>query len=259
MSNRNLAEFLLARAVGPTRASAICGDLLELAATRGRLWYWTAYIRTLVTFTWRGVLAFLVALVTFSVLYRMNTMVLHPGSGGALLCRAVLPHPYVRTAIGYVTYQLWFLVPSAMVRYGVRDRFVQLGLAFALLASCAFYCIALPVLPLALAALALLTLAAFATSARWRGQAVALAAAIAVGITIYFNLEYLAHLGCWMYEHKPLNATSHYGYFETGYAFPYTLFWTVTWTISLLTMLALSLVSSQLHRFFSRASLATPS
>lgn len=42
MPKATLAEALLARITGPTRAAAILGDLLELSATRGRLWFWTA-------------------------------------------------------------------------------------------------------------------------------------------------------------------------------------------------------------------------
>ena len=45
----------------PTRAAAIYGDLTEMAATRGRLWFWAAYARTLFALTWRIVLALFVA------------------------------------------------------------------------------------------------------------------------------------------------------------------------------------------------------
>ena len=37
----------------PTRAAAIIGDLTEMAATRGRLWFWAAYPRTLISLGWR--------------------------------------------------------------------------------------------------------------------------------------------------------------------------------------------------------------
>jgi hypothetical protein len=50
---RNLAESLLARLTTRTRAAAILGDLLELSATRGRLWFWTTYARTLLSLGWR--------------------------------------------------------------------------------------------------------------------------------------------------------------------------------------------------------------
>src|ERR1039457_7485295 len=57
----NLPESLLALFAGPTHAAAIFGDLTEMAATRGRLWFVAAYARTLVSFTWRIVLALFVA------------------------------------------------------------------------------------------------------------------------------------------------------------------------------------------------------
>src|ERR1035438_4907636 len=55
------AEVFLALIAGPARAAAIMGDLTEMAATRGRLWFVAAYARTLVSFTWRIVLALFVA------------------------------------------------------------------------------------------------------------------------------------------------------------------------------------------------------
>src|ERR1019366_375463 len=55
------AESILALFAGPDRAAAILGDLTEMAATRGRAWFLTAYARTLVSFTWRIVLALVVA------------------------------------------------------------------------------------------------------------------------------------------------------------------------------------------------------
>lgn len=244
MPNRNLAESLLARAIGPTRAHAVLGDLLELAATRGRLWYFITYIRTLVSFTWRGPAAFLIAFIIFSVLARLNWLAhFHWRSG------LMIRHPYVSTTLVYTTFQLWFLAPFAAVRYGVHDRFVQLTLVTSLIASCAYCCMALPALPLVLAAFTLLAITALLVSAQWRRSLIALSATIAVGIVTVMNLEYLAHLYCWVYEHKPLNATSHYRYFDTGYAFPHTIFWIVTWSLALLSMLVLSLVSSRLHRY----------
>ena len=54
----NLSEALLARLTDPTRAAAIYGDLVELAASRGRAWFWLAYLRTLATLLWRTPTAF---------------------------------------------------------------------------------------------------------------------------------------------------------------------------------------------------------
>ena len=57
-------EWLLARIAGPNRAAAIMGDLVELSSTRGRLWFWTAYARTLISLGWRtGGSAFILAFV----------------------------------------------------------------------------------------------------------------------------------------------------------------------------------------------------
>ena len=50
----NLPETLLARLTTADCAAAILGDLTELSATRGRLWFWTAYARTLLSQRWHS-------------------------------------------------------------------------------------------------------------------------------------------------------------------------------------------------------------
>ena len=49
MPKTAVPEWLLARFVGPVRATAILGDLLEISTTRGGLWLWAAYARTLIS------------------------------------------------------------------------------------------------------------------------------------------------------------------------------------------------------------------
>ena len=61
MPRQPAPEALLALIAGPARAAAILGDLTEMAATRGRLWFYAAYARTLFSLTWRIVLALFVA------------------------------------------------------------------------------------------------------------------------------------------------------------------------------------------------------
>lgn len=243
MSKRNLAESLLARAIGPTRAAAIFGDLLELASSHGRLWYYTAYIRTLVSLAWRGPAAFLIACMTFILLRSLYMMLYFP-----LHSVSWLHHPYITETFVMAVFQLWFVVPFAAVKYGVQDRLVRLAFATSVIASCVYYCLNTPVLLFVLTGFALLAIAGLLVPAQWRGAFIVLCITVAIGTLAVVNLGNLAHLGCWVYAHKPLNETSHFHYFETGYAFPHTIFWIVTWTMFLLNMLTLSFVCSRLHR-----------
>ncbi len=61
MRKVSFAEWFLSQNIGPQRASAIMGDLEELAATRGRLWFAAVYLRTLITLGWRSPVALVAA------------------------------------------------------------------------------------------------------------------------------------------------------------------------------------------------------
>jgi hypothetical protein len=248
MPKRSLAEFFLARAVGPTRAASISGDLLEIAATRGRLWYYTTYIRTLVALTWRTPAAFLLACVAFTILYKFNILFQYPWPRGVFEPH----HAYIVKTLIYVTFQLWFLAPFAVVKYGSRDRLAQFTFGTTLILTCAYHYLGVPGFRLVFVIFVLLTMAALLLSVQWRGPLIALTATAAVGVVTLLNLQNLAHLYCWVYEHKALNATTHYHYFETGYAFDHPTFWIVTWIIAILNMLVLSFVYSRLHQRLSR-------
>jgi len=53
MRKRPFAESVLALFAGRERAAAIYGDLAEMAANRGRVWFAAAYVRTLAIVSWR--------------------------------------------------------------------------------------------------------------------------------------------------------------------------------------------------------------
>ena len=243
MRSRNLTEVLLTGMVGKERAAAIAGDLLELAYRRGRIWYYVACAKTVFAFTWRLPTALLVACMGF-ILVQLLGWALYP------LVRPVwLKHPYVTETLERAACDLVFLVAFAVIRYGARDRFFRLSVAASVIAGLAFVGLRMSVPVTVLAALGLLGLVGLLVSTQWRGATVALGLAVAIGILMDLNFGNLAHLYCWVYEHKPLNATSHYRYFELGYAFPHTVFLIVTWTIFVLDALTLSLACSRLHRF----------
>jgi hypothetical protein len=131
-------EWLLALFAGRTRAAAILGDLTEMAHTRGRLWFWMAYARTLFSLTWRVVLALVVATAGRQIIDNsFHIYIWH-----AFAAWRTTSNPFLLSSgpiLYYIMDTLWFVLPFAAVRYGVRDRFVQLTFAVAVWITVAFF------------------------------------------------------------------------------------------------------------------------
>ncbi|MGA1983427.1 MAG: hypothetical protein ABSG84_13295 [Acidobacteriaceae bacterium] len=167
MLNR-IAEFVLALFASPGRATAILGDLTEMAATRGRLWFIAAYTRTLFTFTWRIVLALFVADIgrqlafdTFHLYLRHTPAVWRNATGSWL---DLLNH--TGPLLACIMSTLWFALFFALVRYGRRDAFVRLTALVTAGAFLAF--LAIPWVSLAAAAATLALACVALLSNRWR-------------------------------------------------------------------------------------------
>jgi hypothetical protein len=108
------------------------GDLTEMAATRGRLWFWTAYARTLITLGWRTPVALIV---TYAYLHSIWVFTAIRSSMHWLFRWVPYAHPayqppvwwfYLRP-LGSLLTGLYFLVPFLLVRFGLRDRLTQLA------------------------------------------------------------------------------------------------------------------------------------
>ncbi len=142
MLNR-IAESLLSLFTGPARAAAIMGDMTEMAQTRGKIYFWIAYIRSLGTFTWRIVLALVVAMAGRQIFvnsfhdYMAHTPAAWRDTTGYWLDLLNYSGPL----LAFITSTLWFVLPFAAVRYGRRDRFVRLTFAVAIGSTLAFLCI----------------------------------------------------------------------------------------------------------------------
>ena len=181
-----IAEWLLARLTDPTRAAAILGDLTEMAAIRGRLWFWTAYARTLISLGWRTPVAFVLALASkrfivqailpFDVGHRVSQLV----EAGLF----VAYNPQLRLISWNLTMVLarWliFALPFVLMRFGLRNRLAQL--------TCALFLFAVPVYALRpwimdLSGLLIAaTVAAALISAPWRRPMIVLAATTVTAI-----------------------------------------------------------------------------
>jgi len=178
------------------------GDLLEVSASRGRLWFWTAYTRTLIALGWRTPVAFLCA-------YAFSTWM----ATGAFPMIRSLVRKHFRDAyhnaprvifhvspwhapLGICLTSLWFILPFVLVRFGLRDRLAQL--------SCAIFLLTIPYITLLpagvnFAGLFAIILVAAALSLRaWRRHMIVLAASIApIAIATSLSLKIVLSPKIW--------------------------------------------------------------
>jgi len=246
MRKGSAAEWMLERAAGDVRGVAIYGDLLELAATRGRVWFWMAYVRTLVALVWRTAAAFACGTVVFAAMFRLRPTLPRMW----WLWWAGMHHPYLTRGTRYVALSLWFLLPFVATRYGLQDRFVRLAIAVGAMVTLA---VLLPVLPLLLVAngLAVLTVVAAISSKEWRGAGLTLAGTMAVSVSVEITLYWLANTGSWYYNHHRFGP--HFNFFSTGFALKRQLFWKVMWTMFTVNAVVLASVSKRLRGRFMRS------
>jgi hypothetical protein len=194
-SNLALADWLLARIAGRDRAAAILGDLLEISAARGRLWFWIAYTRTLISLGWRTPVGYICSLaslrIVLGILFHMRmhygtSSLMEAGIFGVYSQHARALFMNLSLLMGQC---MIFAVPFTLVRFGPRDRLSRL--------ACVLLLVALPVYsqrPLLMDLSGVLTaLAVFAAlvSSLWRKPLAILAA---TGITSMASFGILASL-----------------------------------------------------------------
>jgi hypothetical protein len=192
------AEWFISQDIGSERGAAIMGDLEELAQTRGRLWFWAEYLRTLIALGIRTAgSAFILAMVCLRLMFRTAVPWLMAHRTPGLMD----PGLFGQTSAGVrmlcwnltlVTAQfLCFAMPFVLVRYGLRDRLTRL--------ACALFLVALPVFSFRpwfmdlSGCVMILIFAAALISAPWRRP---LAILVATGLTAiamkstYFFLQF---------------------------------------------------------------------
>jgi hypothetical protein len=172
----SILESLLALFAGRDRAAAIYGDLIEMAAARGRFWFAAAYARTLLSLTWRPLTAFFAGAILYAFL---NDRLVFPA-----MWFFAMSHPHLGEPIGDVTLALFFLVPFAAIRYGLRDRVVQLALASVLLAIGVVFIGLAWDIPEAWIAFGLLASVCIVAATPWRRLLVPLAVSCTLGAII---------------------------------------------------------------------------
>lgn len=254
MRKSEFAEWLLRRAAGEVRGVAIYGDLLEMAAGRGITWFWLTYLRTLLGLLSRPAAAFVAGTVAFVVIYRLRWMRFFPPGWRSCWSGGWVHHAYFVRSTQSVMFLLWFLLPFAAARYGLRDRFVRLTFAVCAMVMVAYFAPAFSLL-LAGIGLALLFVSIAIFSNEWRGAGITLAGTTVVSFFVELALFNLAHIGSWYYARHRFGP--HFELFGLNFALERHLFWTVMWTMFVLNVAVLVAISTRLRRRFMRGERAT--
>lgn len=190
MRKMSATEWFLTRVTDRARAAAIMGDLIELAATRGKLWFWTAYLCTFISLGWRTPAAIVAAIVftkylrhtiAFRLQPRWNFHVHEPGLFGQ-------PHPHIDAFCWTVSLSVLFctfiVFPYVAVRFGLRNRLTYLAGILFLLAIPTYSMIPW-VYELTGLLITLIIVAALA-SPLWRWPMIFLAANYPIGRLVYY-------------------------------------------------------------------------
>ena len=178
-SSPAIAERLLARVAGSERAAAIMGDLVELSATRSRLWFWTTYARTLISLGWRTPVAFIGGFAGFCLFLSLYSIWMHSSLNKYLDFDLDIDWTSV-IFLAAISVTLWFALPYAILRFGHRDRMTQLCWAFFLLTTPVFCLRTSVTLTCTLVTLAVILAALF--SPLWRRPMIVLAATVGTSL-----------------------------------------------------------------------------
>src|SRR5271168_2441253 len=124
MHNASVAEWIVARFTTRKRAASMVGDLLELQAQKGQLWFWLSLARVVLALAWRRQLAFVAAFMFGAG--ACSGLQVTESMGIAALGAGQLPWMNLFWVFLYI---LWFVAVYTVIRYGLRDRVAQLALA----------------------------------------------------------------------------------------------------------------------------------
>jgi hypothetical protein len=122
------AEWVLCRFTKKDQATSIIGDLVEIAAKKGPLWFWLSVCGVSVTLGWRQVLGFVAAFYVLSWTlfgFQMATNGVHT------LHRPPTTMGPTFEVLGAAGALLWSVAVYTAIRYGLRDKSAQLALAAA--------------------------------------------------------------------------------------------------------------------------------
>ena len=113
MHSVTIAERILALVTTADRAASTVGDLTEVAATRGAVWFWSGVIRTAASLLWSDIAerpARFTGLAFAGLAVYVVIDLLFAGLSGVAFFLAAMPdgHPLHMDSLGW---RLWFLAP----------------------------------------------------------------------------------------------------------------------------------------------------
>lgn len=155
MRSASLAESLVRLVEGRDRAAVLVGDLIEIAQTRGRLWFALAVLRLLVSRLWRPVVGVIVVLFASLRLLAASEMALY--GIHAQHRPPFMWTPFFNVVSGGATV-LGGSALYSVIRYGIGDLYTRLAFAFACLCALVTFAWWLPGVPYVCAVLFLMLL-----------------------------------------------------------------------------------------------------
>jgi hypothetical protein len=129
MRSTRAAEWIVGRFISGERAAAVVGDLTELQAQKGAVWFWLSVLRVLIAFSWRSVLGIMAAFYlggrVLSILTMMflNVHAIHRAKSNS----------WVLILLANVDALLWMILTYGLIRYGSDDRVIRLTFLWAAL------------------------------------------------------------------------------------------------------------------------------
>jgi hypothetical protein len=109
----NIAESILGVVTSRDRAASTVGDLIEGAATRGTVWFWSGVLRTAASLLWRDIVeqsARFTGLALIGLAVYIGIDLIFAGLSGVAFFGAAMAsgHPLHLESIGW---RLWFTAP----------------------------------------------------------------------------------------------------------------------------------------------------
>lgn len=129
MHSTRVAEWIVGRFIPGERAAAVLGDLTELKAEKGAIWFWLSVLRVLIAFSWRSVLGTLVAFYLGGQILSILTMMLLNVDG----IHRAKEQSWMLILLGNLDAMLWMILTYGLIRYGSNDRVIRLAFLWAAL------------------------------------------------------------------------------------------------------------------------------
>jgi hypothetical protein len=132
MRSASIADWILRRVAGREQAASMVGDLVEISQHKGMVWFWFSVFSVVVALGWRPVLGLILA--TYSGFWISFLLYTESLGSHAKHHSPELWKPVCMTVLAFGISLCWAMVYCAL-RFGVRNRFVQMACA---VAACAW-------------------------------------------------------------------------------------------------------------------------